>query len=110
MSTGAECRYYEKQPRQWYYDLQEYPYGATEDFDTQGPFSTFADAQRHLHRNNANPGGYSIRALPGCKHDLLTETEHNRLARPAVCDRCGRGLTPEEVKASGATPSPARED
>lgn len=64
MSTGADCYFYEKTPREWYYDLQEYPYGATEDYETYGPFATFRDARAHLHRNHANPGGYGIQRHP----------------------------------------------
>lgn len=108
MSTGANCRYYEKTPGKWFYDLQEYPYGKTEDHDTQGPFSSFAAAYTHLHANNANPGGYNRIPLPGCKHDLLTA--HPYEPGRASCERCGDHLAPEAVKASGATVRPYVEE
>ena len=91
MSTGANCRIKEKKPGQWYYELQQYPYGQTEDYDTEGPFKTFREADMHLDANHANPGGYSIHALPGCKHDLLRAYQfsgpHEKHMRN--CDRCG---------------------
>lgn len=91
MSTGANCRVYEKTAGKWFYDLQCYPYGATEEYDTQGPFKTYIEASTHLHDNNANPGGCSIDALPGCPHDLLRKSP---FAGPNetfthYCNRCG---------------------
>lgn len=59
MSTGANCRFTEVKPGQWTYWLQDYPYGATEEGQTFGPFRSFSEAYEHLHANHANPGGYS---------------------------------------------------
>lgn len=59
MSTGADCRFVEKQPGQWYYELQCYPYGETDEYDTEGPFPTFDAADEHLHNHHANPGGHT---------------------------------------------------
>lgn len=92
MSTGLNCRIYEKTAGKWYYDLETYSH--RDEYDTEGPFPTFKAATDHLHRNHSNPGGYSVQALPGCKHDLLKKAEF-RLPNEAVthtCDRCGAHL------------------
>lgn len=90
MSTGADCRFYEKTKGQWFYDLQQYPYGENEDYKTYGPFRTFAAAEKHLSDNHANPGGYTVSALPGCPHDMLV-TAHQ--PDTAYCNRCGGTVT-----------------
>lgn len=94
MSTGADCRFIEKTPGKWYYELQQYPYGSNPNYDTEGPFRTFREAELHLHRNNANPGGYSVTALPGCKHDLTRKREFVAHYETTTheCDRCGAHL------------------
>ena len=58
MSTNADCTFYEKKPGEWWYRLQCYPYGESEEYDTFGPFKTFDIAHDHLSDNHANPGGY----------------------------------------------------
>lgn len=60
MSTGAGCRFIERKPNQWYYELQRWPYGETPDYDEYGPFASEDAAHAHLHDNHANPGGYSV--------------------------------------------------
>lgn len=85
MSTGADCHVYEKEAGKWYYDLQRWPYGESQDYDTEGPFATYREATDHLHKHHANPGGYGITRLPGCKHDLLSKSALGE----AMCDRCG---------------------
>lgn len=60
MSSGADCHFREKNPNEWYYAIQQYPYGAVEDYDTYGPFRTFAMARKHLDNNHQNPGGWSV--------------------------------------------------
>ncbi len=60
MSTNADCRFYEKSPGEWFYKLQCYPYGETEEYDTFGPFATFEIAENHLSDNHANPGGFTV--------------------------------------------------
>ena len=92
MSTGANCRLVEKKPGQWYYELQCYPYGETDEYDTEGPFKTYKEAIDHLHANNANPGGHTTSALPGCPHDLLRESPFRGVHNDSYthnCDRCG---------------------
>lgn len=69
MSTGAECRFEEREPRKWYYKIQRYPYGETEDFEEHGPFSSFSKAEKHLERNHANPGGYDVAPHPDSDDD-----------------------------------------
>ena len=99
MSSGANCRFKEKQPGKWFYELQCYPYGATEDYDTEGPFKTFREASDHLHNNHSNPGGYSVTPLPGCKHDLLVKRDFSNNGATHNCDRCGSPVdqrTPKE--------------
>ena len=59
MSTGADCIFYEKNPNEWYYKIQKYPYGATEEYDKRGPFTSEDKAIDHLDANYANPGGWS---------------------------------------------------
>lgn len=58
MSTGADCIIEEREPGQWWYRLQQYPYGATEEYNEYGSFPSEAAAVEHLHKNHANPGGY----------------------------------------------------
>ncbi len=89
MSTGADCRFFEKEPRKWFYKLQRWPYGETPDYDTFGPFGTFYEAHKHLHAKHANPGGYFTEPLPGCKHDLLRKREFVVGKETHDCDRCG---------------------
>lgn len=90
MSTGADCKFYEERPGQWFYKLQRWPYGETYDYDTYGPFTMFCEAQEHLSDNHANPGGWSVQALPGCPHDKL-----EKVSSPTWngfthhCNRCG---------------------
>lgn len=80
MSTGADCHFYQKKDGKWFYEIQEYPYGEMEDYEKNGPFSSFRAAVRHLDSHHANPGGYSVSPLPGCKHSARTHGE---------CDSCG---------------------
>lgn len=65
MSTGADCQIYEKIPGKWYYDLQCYPYGASEEYVTEGPFPSERAAERHLSDNHANPGGWVVTPYEG---------------------------------------------
>lgn len=99
MSTGANCRIVEKTAGKWYYELQQYPYGETDDYDTEGPFKTYKEAHDHLGKNHANPGGHTTKALPGCPHDLLRESPWKDQHFTHYCDRCGGFIdkrTPEE--------------
>ena len=91
MSTGANCGFTEKTKGRWFYRIQRYPYGETEDYDEFGPFPHFKAAHDHLGANHANPGGYSIGALPGCPHDML-EPQQDFGRSPQYthfCNRCG---------------------
>jgi hypothetical protein len=65
MSSGADCFFVEKKPGEWHYEIQQYPYGCTEDYNKHGPFSSFAKAEKHLDRNYSNPGGYSVQHYEG---------------------------------------------
>jgi hypothetical protein len=60
MSTGAECFFWESKEGKWYYEIQRWPYGETEESDEHGPFASFDDAEDHLDSNYANPGGYGV--------------------------------------------------
>ena len=85
MSTGADCEFVEKDPGQWFYRLQAWPYGDWPIYDEYGPFGTFAEAHSHLCDHHANPGGFTLRAQPGCPHDLL----QNKRDGSQGCSRCG---------------------
>lgn len=89
MSTGQDCRFYEKTPRQWFYDLEDRYH--RERYDTYGPFPTFRAAKDDLRKNHSNPGGYTTSALPGCPHDLTRPRLHPLAHEPWTheCDRCG---------------------
>ena len=65
MSTGLDCYFEEKEPNEWYMYLEE-DYGSKIDieYDQYGPFRTFAEAQKYLQNNFANPGGYGIDPHP----------------------------------------------
>jgi hypothetical protein len=86
MSTGADCRIEEKSKGSWFYSIQCWPYGQTEEYDTFGPFPHFKAAQDHLFSNHANPGGYRVHALPGCPHDMQ---EPSVFGDGSICERCG---------------------
>ena len=62
LATGADCSFFEKKDG-WHYEVQKYPYGATEEYNEHGPFSSEERAKRHLDDNYANPGSYSIHPL-----------------------------------------------
>lgn len=97
MSTGVDCRLYEKEPGKWFYDLGSY--GDRNQHNTYGPFWSFRAAKDHLSQNHANPGGYGLNPLPGCKHDITRPVLHRIWNDPThTCDRCGNSLdfrTPE---------------
>jgi hypothetical protein len=61
MSTGANCIIVEKRPGQWYLRVQQYPYGATTEYDERGPFSSKDGALKCLDRNFPNPGGFWVK-------------------------------------------------
>lgn len=58
MSTGANCVFEEREPGRWWYRLQKYPYGETEDYHDYGPFDSEEQAEDHLFNHHANPGGW----------------------------------------------------
>lgn len=97
MSSGADCHFYEKTPGAWYYDIE---YCECDGPETNGPFSTFRKADKHLGRHHQNPGGYSTSPLPGCKHDLAREMSYPYDGYTHDCDRCGASFTlkPEASK------------
>jgi len=73
MSTGADCYFVERKPREWYYYIEQWPYDETEEYDQFGPFSSFSAALKNLDHNHANPGGYSIEAHPDSDDDSWEE-------------------------------------
>jgi len=87
MSTGADCGFYVKN-NQWFYDIQAWPYGETEDYETFGPFAHFGDARKHLDRNHANPGGWWTETdevmVRGCSHERRDVNDD--------CYHCGKYL------------------
>ena len=60
MSTGADCSFIEREPGKWYYEIQQWPYGETEDYDEHGPFPSLKAAEKHLDKRYANPGSYFV--------------------------------------------------
>lgn len=58
MSTGADCALEEREPGRWWYRIQQYPYGETEEYAEHGPFSSASAAERDLRSRYANPGGW----------------------------------------------------
>ena len=58
MSTGANCTFTEKKPNEWYYEIQQWPYGEWPEYDKHGPFDSFEAADKHLSKHYANPGSY----------------------------------------------------
>lgn len=60
MSTGADCRFTEVTPGKWQYELQRWPYGDWPEYDHNGLFASFREAQDHLDAHYANPGGWSV--------------------------------------------------
>lgn len=60
MSTGADCFFVEKEPGKWWYSIQCYPYGETDEYESHGPFKSLEKAEAHLYDHYANPGSYSI--------------------------------------------------
>lgn len=68
MSSGAECNFVEVKPNEWFLRLQQYPYGANENYDSYGPFKTFDDAYERL-SDFQNPGGYSTDVHSTHKHE-----------------------------------------
>jgi len=90
VSTGADCKFYEKEPGRWFYDLQDWPYGDWPEYHTYGPFETFDRAKGHLNHNHANPGGWSREPLPGCPHDLAEPLDIARAHRGNWTHRCLR--------------------
>jgi hypothetical protein len=58
MSTGLDCYFEEKEPGQWWLYLESYSY--RDEYEEYGPFTSFPEAQAHLHDNFTNPGGYSV--------------------------------------------------
>ena len=60
MSTGADCRFIEAAPGEWYYELQRWPYGEWPEYDVYGPFLNKDAGHEHLRNNHANPGSYFV--------------------------------------------------
>ncbi len=79
MSSGADCFFTETTPGTWVYELQQYPYGANEEYDQYGPFSSFSQAETHLKDFHSNPGGYST----------ATHEDHVHTYVNKECTGCG---------------------
>ena len=60
MSTNSECQFFSHQGNHYYLIEDAYAgesFDWREDADCVGPFASEEDAEDHLHRNYANPGG-----------------------------------------------------
>ena len=92
MSTGADCWFQEIEPGKWIYHLQDWPYGAWEEYSKYGPFDSFKKASDHLRANHANPGGYSTQTHPtGHVHEW---TRAPWTGDGVECEGCGRPQGP----------------
>lgn len=65
MSANLECEFFESEPGKWFYALEDWsaPQHAWDwrEFSTSyGPFPSYEEAQEHLRRNHANPGGHTV--------------------------------------------------
>ena len=92
MSSGLDCRFWEKALGEWYYDLEiDESYDHEDDdedwrdshdpeYDTYGPFDTFAKALDHLDWNHSNPGGYSLSPHPDSKDRSWEEDDERDTA------------------------------
>jgi hypothetical protein len=68
MSTGLECTFIQTTPTEWFYLLQDGDCPVScwdwrEHATAYGPFPTQDEAEDHLDRNHANPGGWSVHSL-----------------------------------------------
>jgi len=81
MSTGADLRFVEKTPDEWYYEYQCYPYGCNEEYDVYGPFPSLEKAEDHCDDNRANAGGSQIIRHSGKDHKLSGEPRSPRRRR-----------------------------
>ena len=75
MSTNSECLIVQVRTDQWYYVLEHRnaPKDAwdwREYADAYGPFATEEQANEHLFRNHANPGGTITEMLPAGRTEL----------------------------------------
>ena len=89
MSSGADCSFTEVEPGSWTYDIQQYPYGAVEDYDHHGPFPSLVAAQAHLARFHGNPGGWTLYTHP-------TDHRHERHPVEPRCLACWEPLEAAE--------------
>lgn len=89
MSTGAECNFVETKPGEWFYQIQQYPYGYTEEYDKYGPFPTFDKANDHLQANHANPGGHTMDTHPDHVHDYKVQRDEWSNVPRSRCTGCG---------------------
>lgn len=90
MSTGFECYFVEATPGEWFYVLQNWdcPVGAwdwREYATAYGPFPNLEEAQTHLHKNHANPGGYSTR-------EWSTDVRRDEVEETLIADARERSL------------------
>ena len=81
MSTGADLRFVEKEPGEWFYEYQCYPYGCNEEYDVYGPFSSEDAASRHCDDNHANAGGSWTVRYEGETNKLSGKPERPRRRR-----------------------------
>lgn len=100
MSTGANCKFYQEDDGQWYYVLQRWPYGASDDYDKYGPFQNFREARGHLRGHHANPGGYSIcpNSKVTCKHPSAFRVKDTH-GDGEECEFCARSVRTTKKRA-----------
>jgi hypothetical protein len=107
-STGKECEFVETSPGVWY-SLLESDVGNDwdwrEDAHCYGPFNSYAEAQAHLRKNHANPGGHAMYEYEGGEPDdnmkkLMSEAPENmkHSIKPTQQDISAYEEEPEEQK------------
>lgn len=76
MSTGCECLFFQWEPDEWYYLLEDYN-APKNSWDWRGhatcygPFGSKDAAVAHLDANHANPGGWSTDTSPNKDNPVL---------------------------------------
>lgn len=105
MSTNSNCLFTQVKTNEWFYILEDYnaPKNAwdwREHATAYGPFSSLELAQKHLHDNHANPGGWCTEELPegvverelkGILKDLIENARKASVSRSQI-QRFGTGI------------------
>lgn len=94
MSTGLNCQTVQTKPDEWFYILEDYSapkmaWDWREYATAYGPFKTEEEADEHLRRHHANPGGGEIITLEHYRPEEVT-TKLFEEARKAMARESSR--------------------